>query len=361
MSHDILGSVRRAVRETPAYPFEPGERAIKLDQNESPHDFPAELKEEALRRAAAREWNRYPDLTAEGLRTKIAAFEDWDPQGVVLTPGSNVLIKVLIEAGGIGQRLLTASPGFAVYNLEARMLESQLTEVPLEMGDQGFATPVAGLLEELGRGGPGLFALLDPHAPTGTVTPDGDIARLLDAADAAGWLSVVDEAYGGFAGTDHRGHVRGHAARLSLRTFSKTWGLAGVRLGYALTSPELATELRKLVPAFNINVLSESVIEVALERPEYMAAAVQEARRERERMMAALREQTHWEPLPSRANFFLLRTPDPVAAAQALKNRGIRVRPQHTLPLLAGCLRVSVGSPAENDAFLAAAREIAPR
>lgn len=344
--------VRDAVRTVPAYPFTPTDVPIKLDQNENAYDFPAELKAEATARMLARPWHRYPDLGAEGLRARLAARTGWDEAGVVMTPGSNVLIKLLTELAGIGQTVLTVSPTFAVYTLEAQMLGARLVQVPL---NPDFSLPVAGLVQALREQPPGVLYLTQPHAPTGHVDPARAVREVVEAA-GKDWIVVLDEAYGEYSGTDSRSLVREGANRLSLRTFSKGWGLAGIRLGYALTSPALATELRKLVPAFNIGVLAEAALEVALENPGYVAERAAEVRRERERVFAALREHPVWEPLPSQANFYLLRTPDAQAAYRHLLACGIVVRRQDSLPGLAGCLRVAVGTPEENDALLAAAR-----
>lgn len=118
--------VRPAVLAVPAYPFSPIQVPIKLDQNENPYDFPAELKARAAERMLAQPWNRYPDLHADTLAAKIAEYEGWDARGVVVTPGSNVLIKLLTELAGIEQTVLTVDPTFSVYTLEAKMLGARL-------------------------------------------------------------------------------------------------------------------------------------------------------------------------------------------------------------------------------------------
>ncbi|MBZ9751824.1 histidinol-phosphate aminotransferase family protein [Deinococcus sp. HMF7604] len=345
--------VREAVRRVPAYPFTPTNEPIKLDQNENPYDFPAELKAEALSRMAARDWNRYPDLHADELRRRIGVYEDWPEAGVVVTPGSNVLIKLLTELAGIGQTVLTVSPTFSVYTLEAQLLGARLIEVPL---NEDFSLPVAALKAELKRHEPGVLYITQPHAPTGVVD---SAAAVRELAEAAGdWVVVLDEAYHQYSGTDFRDLARAGQGRLSLRTFSKAWGLAGLRLGYALTSPELATQLQKLVPAFNVSTLTQAALEVALEQPAYVQARVQEGVQERERVLAALAGHPTCQALPSQANFFLLRTPDAAAAYTQLRARGIVTRRQDSFPGLAGCLRVAIGTPAENDALIAAVNDL---
>ena len=345
------GGVREAVRRTPAYPFTPIDAPIKLDQNESALDFPGDLKHLALTRLAARPWNRYPDLHADTLRERIGVYEDWDPAGVVVTPGSNVIIKLLTEMAGIGQTVLTPRPGFSVYELEAAMLGARLVQPELH---PDFSLPVEALEAQLRAWAPGIFYLTQPHAPTGHLEAPETVRRLADAA-GEGWVTVLDEAYHQYSGTDYKALVRARENRLSVRTFSKAWGLAGLRLGYALTSPALASELQKLVSAFTVNALTQAVVEVALEHPGYVRERAAAVVAERGRVFAALQAHPSWTVSPSAANFLLVRTPDAESAYRGLLARGVLVRRQDRLPGLTGCLRVSVGTPEENDRFLEAA------
>ncbi|MFC4639078.1 pyridoxal phosphate-dependent aminotransferase [Deinococcus hohokamensis] len=348
-----LPGVRPAVRAVPAYPFTPADVPIKLDQNENPYDFPAELKAEALRRMGERAWNRYPDLHADTLRERVAAYEGWEASGVVLTPGSNVLIKILTELAGIGQTVLTVEPTFSVYTLEASLLGARLVQLPL---NEDFSMPVDALKAALSAHEPGVLYITQPHAPTGFVDSPEAVRELVDAA--RDWVIVVDEAYHEYSATDYRDLVRQHPNALSLRTFSKAWGLAGIRAGYALTSPALAENLQKLVSAFTMNTLTQCALEVALEQPAYVQERVREGVQERERVLAALRDHPTCEALPSQGNFFLLRVPDPQAAYQHLLSRGIVIRRQDSVPGLRGCLRVAIGSPAENDALIEAVQAL---
>ena len=346
-----LSALRAAVRRAPAYPFTPIEARIKLDQNESAYDFPAALKELALERLGNTDWNRYPDIHADRLRVSIGAFNNHDPHGVVVTPGSNVLIHALAQAAGIGQRLLTLTPGFSLYALSGKLLESELTELPLE---PAFGLPIEALLRELQRGS-GVLFLAEPHAPTGALHSDTQIERILEAA--GNWIVVLDEAYYEYAGRNHLGFLaRGNVC--ILRTFSKAWGLAGPRLGYLLAQPELAENIQKICSPFNVSILSTVVAQVALEHPEYVQTRVNEALLERARVYVALKGHGSWTIYPSHANYHLIRTNDAKRAHAQLLAHGVLVRRQDSLPGLEGCIRVSVGSPAENTAFITAALEL---
>lgn len=347
--------VRAAVLRAPAYPFTPIDAPIKLDQNESPYDFPSELKAEVLRLVDAQGWNRYPDLNADTVRLHIAQYENWDPAGIVVTPGSNVLIQHLTALAGMGQQVLSVKPGFALYALDAQLLDASLQEIPLA---DHFALPSAELHTALRAGSGGVFYLNQPHAPTGSLAPREEVLSLLETA-AERWLTVIDEAYVHYSPYSYRDSITAGSNRLLLRTFSKAWGLAGLRMGYALTTPALAQELQKLVAPFNVSAWASACIAVALANPQYMERAVSEAQSERQRMYDALSTHPSWTVYPSHANFLLIRTPNAQAAYQGLLARGILVRRQDSYFQLEGCIRVSVGTPEQNTAFLAAAMELA--
>ena len=346
--------VRERVRAAPLYPFTPIEAPIKLDQNESAFDVPLELKHEIFSRLERAHWNRYPEMHAESLKKKIAALENWDEAGVVVTPGSNVLIYGLTQIAGIGQRLLTLVPGFALYALSGKLLESKVTELPLE---PDFSLPVNDLCRELRAGGPGLLFLAEPHAPTGALHPIEDITKILEAA-SEDWLVVLDEAYEQYCGASLKHFALEHNNVVILRTFSKAWGLAGVRLGYMLSNPDLAAQVQKMLLPFNVSILNLVTAEVILEHPELMQARVEMVMLERERMFKALQHHPTWVAYQSAANYILIRTSDAARVHKQLLECGVLVRRQDSYLGLEGCIRVSIGTPAENDAFIAAAKDI---
>jgi len=343
-------SVRPEVRAARAYHFTPRPTRIKLDQNESPYDLPPELKAEVFARLQEVPWNRYSELAAESLRAAIARFHNWDETGVVVSGGSNVLIQAFVAACGISQRVLNLSPTFAVYGEQARLLGAPLTELPL---DESFGLPVVGLLDELKRG-PGVFFLANPAAPTGNAFAQDQLETLVDAAHD--WTVVFDEAYHQFADTDLLPLVKANPNTASLRTFSKAFGLGGVRLGYTLTSPDLAQNLQKLLLPFSVSALQVATGLTVLEHPEYVAARAAEAKQERGFLLSELRKLPNLAVYPSQTNFLLFHVDDAEAFFFSLLDAGVLVRRQDHLPGLSGCLRVSVGAPEENRAFVAAAR-----
>jgi histidinol-phosphate aminotransferase len=334
-----------------AYPYRKVEAAIKLDQNESPWDLPDDLKERALERMRNTRWNRYPDMHAEGVRANVARFLDWPADGIVVAPGSNFLVLALALAAN---RILDTVPSFAFYEGAARLTGTPYRSVPLA---PGFGLPVDGLVREMDQGDAGVVFVATPHAPTGALFPVPDVVRVAEKARERGWILAIDEAYCQFSGTDLRPMARDNPRVVILRTFSKAFGLGGVRAGFLLAVPDVAAKLQAMLPPFDVPVHTAAVLETVLESPARAAEVGAQLAAERERVIGGLGRHPTWRPFPSHANFFLVRTPDAETAWRSLLARRILVRRQDHLPGLAGCLRVSVGTPAENDAFLKAAFE----
>jgi histidinol-phosphate aminotransferase len=330
------------------YPYSKLDARVKLDQNESPEDFPPELKARAVERIARLSWNRYPELHAEDVRAAIARHEGWPEEGVVVSPGSNLLVLALAEAAA---SVIDTAPAFPYYKGAAVASATPYLAVPL---GGGFALPVTGLLAALDAS-PGVLFVPNPHGPTGKLFETGDLERLAAKARERGALLVVDEAYHAFSGTDARPLARGNDHVAILRTFSKSWCLGGVRAGYLLAAPKVAAVARALLPPFCIPAHTGAILLTALEAPGYVAPLVARIRAERDRLQAGLARHPRWKPYPSASNFILVRTPDAKAAHAKLHAAGILVRRQDHYPGLEGCIRVSVGTREENDLLLAAA------
>jgi histidinol-phosphate aminotransferase len=332
------------------YPYSKNEARVKLDQNESPEDLPPELKARALERLARLPWNRYPELHAEDVRAAVARHEEWPEAGVVLTPGSNMLVLALASAA---RAVVDTVPSFTYYKGSAAAAGTPWRGIPL---GEGFALPKAELLAAMDGAG-GVLFLPNPHAPTGKLFEQGDVAELAARAKARGWLLVVDEAYHAFAGSDARALARANGNVAVLRTFSKAWALGGIRAGYMLASPEVATVIRACVPPFCIPAHTTAILQTVLESPGYKDALVARIRAERARVAAALAKHPRWKAYPSAANYLLVRTPDAKAAFEHLLSRGLVVRRQDHYAGLEGCIRITIGTREENDLLLAAAAD----
>ncbi|HEX7004681.1 MAG TPA: histidinol-phosphate transaminase [Trueperaceae bacterium] len=342
-------SIRPRIRELAAYDFAPHPEGVKLDQNELPYDLPELLRQELLARIAALPLNRYPDLDASELRAALARLHDWPADGIVVTPGSNVLIQNLVIAAGIGQTVLLPTPTFSVYRMQASILGAELVEVP---SGPAFRLPVADLLREM-EGRRGLLFVANPAAPTGNLHDSDDLERLADAAGDR-WLVVIDEAYGQFAGSDSSQLAR-RPGVLSLRTLSKAFGLAGARVGYALTSPQLAGELRKVVLPFVVSGLQQAAALTMIEHNAEVEERARQVALERAWLQRSLNDVAGVHVFPSTTNFVLFRVDDGRSVYEGLLGKGVVVRPQSG-PGLENCLRVTAGTREENERFLEALR-----
>ena len=343
--------LRADVLNAPAYHFSAKSAPIKLDQNESPYDLPEALKAAVFKRLSETAFNRYPDLDALSVKRRLAAYHDWPDGGVVVTGGSNILIQAFVMAAGLGQQVLSVAPTFSVYPMQANLQGAKRIDVPLKAN---FRLPVAELLEKL-KTGRGVFFLANPAAPTGNTFDEADIRQLCEAARDK-WLVVLDEAYYQFSSTDLSPLARDYSHVAVIRTFSKAFGLGGVRLGYGLMQPSLAVQIQKVVMPFSVSALQIATAEVVLEAADFVSGRVQEAVAERGKLFSHLSNLPGVTPFESQANFILFRVVDAEGFYERLLAQGVLVRRQDHLPGLGGCLRVSVGKPQENDRFLEAAK-----
>lgn len=298
-------------------------------------------------------WNRYPEVHAEELCAAIARHEQWPASGVVATSGSNVLISLLVQLVGQSRTVLTVKPNFALYALAAQLLGSEVLEVPLL---ESFVMDVDRFADAMKRTASkgGLIYLARPHAPTGTLLRNDHLQYILNCSD--NWIVVIDEAYHHFSGVDAKRFASANDNVVILRTLSKAWGLAGLRLGYALCSNVIAANLRKLSAPFGISTLQSIVAQAALSNSQYMYDRVRIVVEQRDRVYSALQAHPTWKTFPSHGNFLLIRTPDAAAAHARLLALGLLVRRQDSYYGLSGCIRVTIGAARENDDFLTAAR-----
>jgi histidinol-phosphate aminotransferase len=241
-------------------------------------------------------------------------------------------------------------PTFTLYALLTMVLGGEPVRVPLTADLQYDPEAIARARRQAGAA---LTVVCSPNNPTGGVLTAVEVRRLCEDGDG---LVVIDEAYHEFAGDSMAPLLESHPNLVVLRTFSKAMGLAGLRVGYLLASPELVREINKGRLPYNLNFFSQMAALAALEAYAELADRVRQLTEERERMLALVKDLPGVRAYPSRANFFLieLREADPKAVFEGLYRRGVLVRDVTAYPMLSRCLRISVGSPEENDAFLRA-------
>jgi len=256
---------------------------------------------------------------------------------------------------GEGRRVLISEPTFALYRQVATVLGGCVISVPLT---SSLTYDVEALLDVMKRDEPDVTIICSPNNPTGCVMGDGELKRLLEATNG---IIAVDEAYFEFAEHTVVPLLEAHKNLVVFRTFSKAMAMAALRVGYLLAAPELAREIGKAVLPYNLNAVSQTIAETAVEMyGETLLPLVKKIIDERERLLVELGHIEGLTVVPSQANFMLLRFSyeEPRRVFKELLQRDILVRDVSGYPMLGDCLRVSVGTPEENDKLLAALREI---
>ena len=327
---------------------------VRLNTNESPYPPPAAWREAFLEELASVPFHRYPDREAAALRAALGERHGVGAEHVFAANGSNEVLQALCLAyGGPGRSVAVFEPTYALHAHIAR-----ITGADVAMGERraDFALDLEEIRGVLARSRPAITFLCSPNNPTGTVDSAADTAAVVDAAPG---LVVVDEAYGQFSPRSAVGDVAADRPLVVVRTFSKTWALAGLRLGYCVAPPEVVADLQRVALPYHLDAAKQAAGRLALRFQAEMEARVGALVRERERLVAALGGMAV-EVWPSGANFVLLRPRDRDGGEvwQALVERSVLVRNCSSWPRLAGCLRVTVGTPEEDDAFLAALAEV---
>ena len=327
---------------------------VRLNTNESPYPPPAAWLEAYLEELRALDFNRYPDRAAHELRATIGELHGFGPEHVFVANGSNEVLQSLCLAyGGAGRSVAVFEPTYALHSHIARVTG---TGVAVGERDDGFALPLDEAVRVLREASPAIVFLCSPNNPTGMLEPDEVVDGVLAAAPG---LVVVDEAYGQFAPRSHVGSVSDDAPLVVTRTFSKTWSLAALRLGYCIAPVEVVRTLEQVALPYHLDAAKQVAGRLALRFVAEMEARVAALVEERGRLTAGLAE-LPVDMWPSGANFLLFRprAVEGQAAWQGLVDRSVLVRNCASWPRLSGCLRVTVGSPEENDAFLKALDEV---
>ncbi len=347
-----LQGVKEQVLSVPAYTLRAYEADVKLNQNENPYDFPDDLKEEVFRRFRDRKWSRYPDFVPTSLCERLADFAGWRRDGVLVGNGSNeLLLATLMVVVSDKTPVIIPSPTFTVYGLVSQILGAQAVRVPLK-SDMSY--DVEGVLSRADEANAKLIIVCTPNNPTGSLLEMSDLERILRGFQ--GYV-LLDEAYYEFCDRTGLGYLQAHPRLIITRTFSKAMGMAGLRVGYLMAHPDLANQIAKAKLPYNVNQFSLIAAQVALENMDRFQPAIQAILTERERLGTALGRIPGVRLFPTGANFFLFEVPyPPQQVFDDLYREQVLVRDVSSYPMLSRCLRVTVGTPQENNRFLDALR-----
>jgi histidinol-phosphate aminotransferase len=347
--------VRPEIQGLTAYQVPDATGLIKLDAMENPYVWPEDLHREWIEGLKDVHVNRYPDPRASALQAVLREAMDI-PQGMglLMGNGSDELIQMLaLTVARPGRKILSLDPGFVMYRMIGLFAGMQYRGAPLRPRD--FSLDLPAVLAALEREQPVLTFISYPNNPTGNLFEAEAVERIIAASPG---LVILDEAYAPFTDMSFLPRLGEWPNLLVMRTVSKM-GLAGLRLGFLAGPGEWLDEVDKTRLPYNINVLTQVSAAFALRHRPILDEQTRRIRGERERLFAALARLDGVQPYPSQANFILLRVPGGCAGAvfEGIKAGGVLVKNlDGAHPSLADCLRVTVGRPEENDAFLAALR-----
>ena len=355
---DRIGQfIRQDVQSMHAYAIQPSTGMVKLDAMENPYSLPDDLRQALGQRLGEVAINRYPGARIEELKQALSTYANVPAgHGLMLGNGSDELISLMAMACDVpGGTLLAPEPGFVMYAMSAQLQGLKYVGVPLT---PEFELDEAAMLAAMAQHQPAIVYLAFPNNPTANLWDVEVMRRIIAAAPG---LVVIDEAYQPFSSrswiSEIHANPEANAHVLLMRTLSK-FGLAGVRLGYMTARLDLLEQVDKLRPPYNISVLNAECALFALEHADVFAAQAQAICAQRDELYAALQAMPGVTPFRSDANMMLVRVPDAAKVFESLKARRILVKNISKMhPLLAQCLRLTVGTPEENRLMLAALRE----
>ncbi|MBC7859786.1 MAG: histidinol-phosphate transaminase [Burkholderiaceae bacterium] len=350
--HLISNTIRPDLRATGAYHVPDASGFIKLDAMENPYPLPEPLRAELGERLARAMLNRYPSAgdyatLKEKIRSRLGVPAGYD---VILGNGSDELISIMTTACAHQERravVLAPEPAFVMFARSAQMAGMDFVGVPL---NDDFSLDMDAMLDAIARHRPALVFLAYPNNPTGNLYDAYDMAHLITAVGETG-LVVVDEAYQPFAQQSFMPRLPEFANLVVMRTLSKL-GLAGIRLGYLSAAPAILQQFDKVRPPYNVNVLTQTAAEFALDHLDVLDAQAGLLRTARDALALRLAGLHGVEVFPSAANFLLIRVAEADAVYAKLLSHKVLIKNLGKMhPVLTNCLRITVGTPEENAAF----------
>ena len=349
--------IRPEIAALSAYHVQPSAGLIKLDAMENPYDFPAHLEDALLARLSETSLNRYPSADALELKAAIRdAMKIPAEMDVLLGNGSDEIIQIIAMAlAKPGATLLSVEPAFVMFKMIAIFCGLKYVGVPLK---SDFEIDVDAMLAAIARDKPAVTFIANPNNPTGNLFSRESIERIINACEKNNGLVVIDEAYFAFSSESFLHDIAHYPNAVLMRTVSKL-GLAGARLGMLIGRREWLQEFDKLRLPYNINILTQAATTFAMQHYGALLDQAKLITDERDRLAAALSVIPGVSVFPSQANFLLIRVADADHVFSGFLSRKILVKnPSRSHPLLANTLRLTIGTPAENNAMISALKEI---
>ncbi len=332
--------LRGEIRTLKPYSVEEESFRVKLDANENPFDLPAEVKEEVLSAARSKPFNRYPDANATVLREMVAQDLNLKKENILFGNGSDELIQLILATyGAPGRRAVFPAPTFEMYNVLTQV--SGMVPVSVALDKRNFDLDEKEFLKELAKEKTELCFLVYPNSPTGNCFSTAKVEEVLKASRG---LVVIDEAYFQFCGKTFVPRLKTYPNLIVLRTFSKAFGLAGLRAGYCVGTPEVLANLWKVKLPYNLNALTQLAVQGAMRYKKKVLEKVEEILRERDKLADRLAHVPGVKPYPSETNFIFFEVEKGASRVfEQLKKEGILIRSFQDQPGLDGFMRVTGG------------------
>ncbi|MEK6725670.1 MAG: histidinol-phosphate transaminase [Deltaproteobacteria bacterium] len=349
---NALELIKTEIRDLLPYKVDDTCCAIKLDANENPYPLPDDLKDKVSKALNEVSLNRYPDPYAGELKGLISRWLSVPEEFLMLGNGSDELIQAILIATSWGSpTVVVPSPTFSMYKITGLAVGHRIVEIPL---DESFDIDPAAIIDACRKERAKVVFLSTPNNPTGNRFSDDKVLEVVKGAQA---LVVIDEAYGDFSGKTLVPYLKENMNLIILRTLSKI-GLAGLRVGIMAANPDLLNELDKVRLPYNINSLSQAVAAVVLNNMDAIDGQIGAITSERQRLYRALKGLDGVTPYPSDANFILFKVRDADDLHKRLVENGILIRNLNRPGRLENCMRVTIGNPEENHAFLVAMKKL---
>jgi len=343
-----LDRVNPEILEINSYSVPKIECSIRLDGNESPFETNPEILSLISNEIASIELNRYPDPESTDLKKIISEKFNFPVDGLLIGNGSDELIQMLIETvTGKSGVVLVPSPTFSMYGLTSHILNNKVIETDL---DENYDLDTEDILNKIKQHDPDLLFFASPNNPTGNAFSTDKIIEVIEASSG---IVVVDEAYFDYYGKTFISLIHKYNNLVVLRTLSKI-GFAAIRLGVLFGSEEIVGQVNKTRLPYNINTVSQKIAEIVLSNEELLKENYSKITRERERIFTELNKLKDIIVCPSDANFFLIQVPDADFCFEEMAEKDILIRNLSNSGRLSGCIRVTIGTTEENNAFLEA-------
>lgn len=347
---DKVRPARSELDELVPYEAKEIKAEVVLASNENPANLPGEILSKLSTRLQEFRFNRYPDPAAHELRRLIAEANGLEPENVLIGNGGDELIfGMLLAWGGPGRKMLDVPPTFSMYGIDAQVTGTEVVSIPRR---DDFTIDQDAVLKRVAEGDIDIVVVANPNNPTGGLADESFLIELVHSTDA---LVMIDEAYFEFSRTTMRPHMSRCENLVILRTFSKAFSMAGLRVGYLLGQEHVVSEFMKVRQPYSVSAFSQWVAGMVFRERVVFEQGIRDLIRGRDQLMHGLSMLPEVTVFPTEANFVLFRVEHAAALwRDLLHNHSVLVRDFSRVPGLADCLRVTVGSDEENRRFLLA-------